>query len=156
MKAVIFKAQGHDSLIAVSPNNPEFGIIPLRYEGTKLNDSGFLTQDKRVAGVRGRVKDLEDLIRKYNLKEGDDFSEKVTPVKLIVKESTQPFYEGQDAKINPTTGAVMTHNGEPIYRRVIVVPEGSAEKDEFLSNDQVSTTNAQPAKAAAIKTDFTR
>jgi hypothetical protein len=141
MKAIVSKANGHDSIVMISRNNPESAAIMLRSEVATVNDNGFLQVDKRVGLFKGNTEDIQKIAS--GLRDGDDFSAKVFPVKLIVKEQTEPFYPGQEPKINPTTGEVVNHKGSPIYRSTFVVSESSTDTDLKLSNDTVS----EPAKA---------
>jgi hypothetical protein len=62
-----------------------------------------------------------ELAHELKLSDGCDFNAKLKgfglkAVEIIRKESTTPFYDGQEAKINPTTDEVVkTSAGEPIY-----------------------------------------
>ena len=81
--------------IGVNPSKPEFGSIQLAT--TTFDFSGFAAPKRTVHFMSGRVEDLKTIISTFNLAVGDDFSEKVQPSRLIVKESTTPFYDGQQA-----------------------------------------------------------
>lgn len=148
----VSKSEKHDGLIIPSPNNPELGAIMLRSEEDGVNESGFLQTVKKVGLFKGRVSELERIIEKKNLKEGDNFSEKFAPVKLVIQESTTPFYEGQEHKIYgdnaERAGEPVLHNGEYVYRQTIVVSATSELQDRVLSVDQAPATSrsesAQP------------
>ena len=71
-------------------------------------------------------------------------------MKLVVKESLEPFYTNQEPKKNPTTGEVVTHLGASVYRQTFVVAEGSSEVDIKLTSD---TANAN-VSIAETKVDF--
>lgn len=74
------------------------------------------------------------------------FGEGADDMRLIRLESTTPFYEGQEAKINPQTQAVVTHGGQPIYRYAKL---GSAsDSDVLLSNDRVEVAVSQGSELA--------
>ena len=143
MKAIVTKAKGHDSIIMISANNEENASIMLRSEILASNDQGFLTKETRVGLLKGKTADLKAL----NLIEGQDIST-IMPVKLIVKESFEPFFPGQEPKKNPTNGEIVTSGGAPVYRQTLVVSESSAETDVKLATDRVEATvsAAQPAK----------
>jgi hypothetical protein len=159
-KAVIEKPQNyvnsaahseHD-IISVNNGNPEYGSIMLRSESMELRD-GWIRPVARVGRVTNRVEELVKLVKQFNLKEGDDFSRKVMPVKLTIKEQTTPFYDGQEPKINPTTGEVITSGGKEVYRSTFVNPEGSDEMDTLLVSDKVNVSVSEGIKAVA-NTEF--
>lgn len=66
------------------------------------NRSAFITFDEDTA------KEMEPLLQE----------DKAYPIagKVVVHESLEPFYEGQEPKINPSTNEVITHLGAPVYR----------------------------------------
>jgi hypothetical protein len=45
----------------------------------------------------------------------------------------------QEPKLNPTTGAIVTHNGKPVFQQSTLVPKGTA-KNVFLQADLVDVT----------------
>ena len=146
MKVTISKPENYTSsrphekypIITINGNNPEWGFIMLRSTFMSITPNGFRNEEKRVGRYMARIEDLVKDVENFNLKEGDDFGRKVFPVKLVVKEQTEPFYEGQEPKINPSTDEVITHNGQEIYRNTFVQPLDSAEPDALLSIDKVS------------------
>ena len=142
MKAIVTKANGHDSIVMISQNNPDSASIMLRTEILGVNDQGFLTTEKRVGLFKGKTEDIQRLAA--GLKEGDDFSAKITPVKFVVKEKFEPFYSGQEPKINPQTKEVVTSSGAPVYRYTFVVSESSPETDVRLATDRAEATAAMP------------
>lgn len=73
-----------------------------------------------------------DKIAEHGLEEGDDLSEKTGVEWTIqVKESTEPFYDGQNPKIDPSTDEVLLKDGEAIYRQSELTLEAGAE-DELI------------------------
>ena len=132
MKTIVTLAKGHSDVVMVSANNPESASIMLVSETMSANDQGFLVTEKRVGLFKGETAKIKAL----GLKAGDNFSEKVFPVKLVVKESHEPFFPGQEPKINPQTKAVITSEGAPVYRQTLVVAETSAEVDAKLATDR--------------------
>jgi len=139
-------------IISVNNSNPEYGSIMLRSKSIELRE-GWLREVSRVGRISNRVEELVKIVETYNLKEGDDFSAKVMPVKLVVKERNTPFYDGQEPKINPTTGEVVMHNGSEIYRNTFVEPAGSDSVDEMLVSDKVTTLVSDGVRAVA-NTEF--
>ena len=132
MKAIVTLAKGHSDVVMVSVNNPESASIMLVSETMSANDQGFLVTEKRVGLFKGETAKIKAL----GLKAGDNFSEKVFPVRLVIKESHKPFFPGQEPKINPQTKEVVTSAGAPVYRQTLVVAETSAEVDAKLVTDR--------------------
>jgi hypothetical protein len=52
----------------------------------------------------------------------------VVPFDILVEEKTQPAYDNQSPKINPTTGEIITHNNLPVYEHSSLVPLGQGAK----------------------------
>jgi len=150
MKAIVTKSASHDNIIMISTKNPENASIMLVTIANSMNDQGFLVSEKRVGLVKGTTEGLKAL----NLKEGDDYSAKICPVKLVVKESFDPFYPGQEAKINPKTKEVVTSAGAPVYRQTIVVALDSPETDAKLATDKIEAV--VPTEAAKRTTEFSK
>ena len=148
MKVTVSKPQDAKSIVVVSTSNPEQAAIMLRSTIMTANSQGFIQSEKRVGWLKGKTEELQALAA--TLKEGDDFGAKCFPVKLVVKESLEPFYTNQEPKKNPTTGEVVTHLGAPVYRQTFVVAEGSSEVDIKLTSD---TANAN-VSIAETKVDF--
>jgi len=144
MNVIISKPENYTSskphekypIITINGNNPEWGFIMLRSNVMSITPNGFRNEEKRVGRYIARVEDLVKDVETFKLKEGDDFGKKVFPVKLVIKEQTEPFYDGQEPKINPSSGEVITHNGQEIYRNTFVQPLDSAEPDTVLSIDR--------------------
>lgn len=92
-----------------------------------------------AAGVRFEAKEENGKTRHYVIGSKtleDVLGSGAADLCLLAIESTSPYYEGQEPKINPSTGAVVTHNGQPIYRSTKLGKMGDAE--ELLSNDRVA------------------
>lgn len=54
----------------------------------------------------------------------------------VVENTTQnPMQPGQQAKINPSTGEVLTKDGKPIYRHTKLVPASENTRLEFIQHD---------------------
>ena len=153
MKAIVTKMEGQTNLVAPYEKNPEFGRIMVRNdESVSISATGFLSKSPRVAWIGGRVDTLQEIVDTFNLREGDDWSEKVIPIKLVVKEQANPFWETQNAKINPSTGELVLYKDQPVYRNVFVYPETSDEQDVFLK-DLNSSTSSKPAVEVIVAED---
>lgn len=136
--------------LGVNKNNPDYGYIMLTSERPVVVN-GWARIERRVGRITNSVEQLVNLIKLTKLREGDDFSTKVSPVMLIVKESTTPFYEGQDPKINPTTGEIKTHKGQDIYRATFVEQYNAELSDTLLEMDVVE---ANAPVTSQIQTEF--
>lgn len=132
-KAIVTLAEGQTDVVRVSKTNPENGSIMVKAETIGVNDQGFMSKETRIGFIKGTVEDL----KKFNLKPGDDFSAKVSPVKLVIKEQFEPFFPGQEPKKNPKTDEVITSSGATVYRYTFVVSETSPMVDEKLISDKI-------------------
>lgn len=130
---LIVTAFKDSSIVRRSVTNPDFGSIQVKDNSMKLVN-GFLTKNNSPAFIRGKYDDLQAM----NLKNGQNLATVLGNKKLIVKEQTTPFYEGQQPKVNPTSGAIVTSNGNPIYRQTELVDENSTECDVLMKMDSVS------------------
>ena len=105
--------------------------------------------NKRVYFEAGYVPDLQAVIKALGLKAGKEF----TNYRLVIKESTEPFFDNQQPKIypegHPREGEECTHQGAPIYRRTIMVNTLSKELDEMLELDRLDAV-ASPSPAAGM------
>lgn len=124
------------SIVRPSETNPEIGSIQVKDTSIKLGINGFVQKNNRSAFIRGNIKDLNAL----NLKDGQNLSSVFGNKKMIVKESTTPFYPGQNPKINPQTSELIKHKGECIYTETLIVDEHSEEIDVLLPADKVEVT----------------
>jgi hypothetical protein len=156
MSTIVAKSKKHDGIIIPSQNNAEFGAIMV-IETRNNFDGGFVNIRKRVGLLKGKMTDLVGLNWKEN---------QTVPLKVVYKESLEPFYTGQDPKRYPEFNSdgtkhekslqPITSLGAPIYVNKLVVSETSDELDVLLPMDkepiQVKTTPAtsKAAKANAI------
>ena len=136
-----------NGVIGVNPNKPEYGSIQL---ATTVFDtsSGFLAKRRTVHFLSGNVSELEELVQAFGLSVGDDYSKKVAPSRIIIKEATEPFFDGQAAKINPSNGETVTHLGSDVYRETVLIPANSDEQDSKLATDKMVATSANAGQAA--------
>lgn len=127
-------------VVIASENKPEFGYIRVESKHTTFED-GWLQEQNRSALIRGKVEGLN----KLGLVEG-----KSIMGKIYVKESLTPFGPSQNPKINPETGATITHNGSPVYRESYFTADMN-KADELLSSDKVEATSiAVDSEATSI------
>lgn len=140
-------------VIAVNPNKPEFGNIQLRETSFDITSS-FSRVNKSVHFLPGRVEDLKLFVQEYNLTPGCDLNQKRSAkgefaLKIKITENTTPSYDSQEAKINPTTGEVITHEGQPVYRHSSLVALSDYTGDELLQ--RVPATIAVVAAADPLE-----
>lgn len=136
-----------NGLIRINPNKPNYGSLMLIAVVATLSN-GFMNVKNKVGFIVGEVKNLEALISNFGLKEGDDYSAKVSPSRIVTLEKVEsevPEGQGYRAKINPQTNEQLTKDGEAIFWKTEVVAEGSDILDTYLTHDR------EPAQDAAIK-----
>lgn len=156
MKCVVTKwneKEGNEltanGLIRINTNKPEFGSLMLMSVVTSITN-GFLNKRNKVGFVVGSIEDLEGVISEYKLKEGTDYSVAVGPHRIVTLEkleSETPENQGYREKINPTTGEVLTKDGETIMWKTEVVPEGSDIVESLIQHDVESVPAVDPATA---------
>lgn len=111
----------------------EYGKI--RVDEMKLSISnGFSRFAKRTAFITVE-KETADILEQM-LVEGQPYP---MPGKIIVMESLDPFYPGQEPKRKGADGEFITHNGHPVYRNTEFVADLNAE-DVFIIGDSVAGT----------------
>lgn len=141
-----------NGLIRVNPNKPTFGSLML-IAVTMVLTGSFLNKKTKVGFIVGKIDDLKSLISTYGLKEGTDYSAAVAPHRIVTIEKLKnavPENQGFRQKINPTTGEVLTSNGEEIYWKNEVVAEGSNVVDQLIAHDREAVeTSVQEFSGAA-------
>ena len=112
----------------------KLGTIMVSQE-TFTGFSGIARVSRRVAFITVEEKMANALLP--SLRDNSPF-----PVngKIIIKETTTPYVRKdgslQSPKINPTTGEVITYNGNPVYRNTQFTEDLSA-VDVFLRDNNV-------------------
>lgn len=86
-------------------------------ESTNITMEGGFINENKVTALLTVEKSLAE---KLNWKEGHTL-----PGKIIVMESFTPFYEGQDAKINPSTKDAVKVDGKLVYRQAQYTEDSS-------------------------------
>lgn len=118
-------------------SNPQFASIRLKQARLEM-DGNFLNE--RCVYHYMIVQTL--VIRDYNLVVGMKWKDIIgRECKLIVIESTTPFYAGQEGKINPRTGAkyIHTESNLPIYRATKITLDMS-KVDELYDLSEITIT----------------
>lgn len=136
-------------LIRKSTKKEGWGTMMVIETKFKFNN-GIPNEIKRVAFLRGEIAKLQA----FGLKEGDDLNATLSSlghcgVKIVRKESTTPFFEGQQPKINPQNKAVVKDSaGNPIYLQDSIVDNTSAEEDELLESVSTASVVAEAGDQA--------
>jgi hypothetical protein len=127
----------------------ELGSIRVEQETNMLNGS-FLNNRRRVAFIGGTIAALEALVAKYNIKAG-----MTLPGKIVIKESLEPMYNNQPAKMNPATqqpvGVTVDNKFYPVYMQMNYVEDPSIADKLIRSADDVISwiNNRRVATAVA-------
>ena len=138
-----------NGLIRVNTNKPEYGSLMVMAT-TIVVTNGFVNSNNKVAFLNGEVTQLETMINEYNLKDGVDFGLAVGPHRIVTLERVESDLGeelGYSPKINPTTGEILTKDGETIYRKTELVAEGSDVIETLISHDREGDTVVDSAKA---------
>lgn len=139
-----------NGLIRVNDNKPEYGSLMLLNTTVALS-GGFLNERTKVGFITGEVATLEKMVDTYGLKAGSDFSALVGPHRIVTLEKTESEIgeeKGYREKINPSSGEVLTKNGETIYWKTEIVAEGSDITDKYIQHDTEAVSVAlDPAEA---------
>lgn len=117
-------------LISVSPNNPQWGWIRVTQNRNVLDvESGIIRSTFCSALVLGTINDLE----KLNWTDGQELEGII-----IFKDSMTPFNKKdpeKDLKVAGKSGIVLTHDGQPIYRKYMYSPNLNAQ-DVYIPHDE--------------------
>jgi hypothetical protein len=130
-------------------NNPEWCSV--RIESTVLeNDEGFWLARTRIGRIRLQVALAKALMANGMLKSGKELPIKG---KIIVRESFEPFYEGQEPKINPRTGELVLFSNNPVFRQTVFTSNEN-ERDCFIKEYYISIlTKAVPETQEPVPFD---
>lgn len=118
-------------------NNPKvdlmgnpLGSIRLEQETTSLAGGTFLNSRRRVAFMASTMETLAKVVAANKLVNGSQI-----PGKIMVTESLEPFWNGQNGKINPSTeepiGVTVGERFFPVYLKMNYTEDMSA-KDTYI------------------------
>jgi hypothetical protein len=136
-------ADQNGNIIAVSPNNPEYGFVRVEQIVTQIDQRGWLKNVKRSTLIKGLV---EDLI-KSGFKAGFELTGKI-----VVIESLTPFNQenpDRDLKIAGDSGIVCRIGDEPIYRQTFFTPDVNAQ-DQLIMHDNTEEIREVMTAARAL------
>jgi hypothetical protein len=128
MFKVKVRADENGNVIQQNPNKPEYGSIGFE-QCLATNRNNFLNFTTKVSFISGTMADLEKFAIGYQLKAGMEI-----PGCLFTEESYRPFWEGQEPKINPSTGHVVLVDGAPVYQKTFYDPTGS-KPDVYITGE---------------------
>jgi len=122
--------------------NPDY--VSMRLKQDRLEVNGNFLNERSVCSY---MVVSSSVIRKYNLEIGMKWKDIINmDCKIIVKESTTPFYPGQEPKMNPRTNAIYHHTASnlPIYRtaKVTVV---LSDMYDIYSPEEITVINTAGA-----------
>jgi hypothetical protein len=142
-----------DGLIRRNSNKPEYGSLMVTAR-VVIVKKGYMNTANRIGFITATVNELMDLIEDKGLYAGADFSELVSPHKIVVTEKVYSELTEDDKgfveKKNPSTNQILSKDGEVIYRKTDVVEEGSDMVDRLLTHDTepvVDEANEEFSKA---------
>jgi hypothetical protein len=126
---------------------PIGSMMVIQHERT-LNGT-FVNAGRRVAFISGTVDELNNIIKQNKLKDGSE-----VPGKIMIRESLNPLYHGQNPKMNPSTKEEVgfTVNGKfyPVYMQQLYTPNETTEDVLIRSVEQVEAIlNAKIVNTAA-------
>lgn len=137
--------------------HPVTGAIVTMFEGKDGKNYGRVRVDVSVYAI---VDNMESKVRRSalitltedviedkgdTLKDGAVYLVNGQPGRLIVIESTTPFYDGQDPKTKGKGGEVITSNGLPVFRDTIFTQDPNA-FDKLISSDRVEDVSEATAE----------
>ena len=132
-----------NSVITVSPNNPEYGFVRLEQTRTMFDDNNFLKLKVVSTLIHGTVAELQA---------AGFYAGQELPGKIVVTESMEPFNAKnpeRDYKVAGNTGIICTLGGSPIYRKTTYSTASNVE-DTLVRHDNVE--QLRQAYAAQSKT----
>jgi hypothetical protein len=133
-------------------NGKELGSIRLEQHTQSLANGSFLNVRRRVAFISGTLEVLNSIVKANNLKAGMEL-----PGKIIITESTEPFWKNQQPKINPQTdesiGVTLNEKFFPIFMKMTYMEDGSGK--DYLLRTPEDLVNHLAARAALAATPTT-
>lgn len=132
------------------PNGEKKPVMVVRLvTKTPVTRNSNVSFEKRYAFVRLE----EEIFEYYNDMFGFEIDSEypVSKGKLVHQETTTPYVNSKNQKSKPKTrgkgGAVITHNGMPVYRNTIFTTDLS-EQDVLLKSDAIASTSSESSDEA--------
>jgi hypothetical protein len=137
---VVVTADSLGAVIAISPNNPEYGYIRIEQTSPTIDDKGWLKMQKRSALIKGKIEDLQAVDYQAGQELGG---------KIVIKESLTPFNENtpeRDLKIAGSTGVICRVDDEPIYRQTFFTLNEHAQDELIMHTNSDEIRQVQAAQ----------
>lgn len=109
LKVIVKPHPETGAFLTENSKNKEYSTVRLEQEVFTVSGR-IVNRSNRVAFMTGKTEDLQSM----GLTANGEFPIKG---KITVKESTTPFYDGQEPKQTPDTGIVCKLEGAAIYRQ---------------------------------------
>jgi len=153
-------AVSHPQTGAMFTPNADNTHVKVRVESTVVEiTNGYMNPRKRTAFITVKEEFLSEFCSAAGLNpnaastadaEGNFPALKV-PFKLEgqiqVQESFEPFWEGQDPKINPSSGEVILKEGKEVYRQTQFVTDSSAPSYLWVEGEASENEGLEPSTA---------
>lgn len=137
---VVVTADSLGAIIAISPNNPEYGYIRIEQTAPLIDDKGWLKMQKRSALIKGKLEDLQAVDYQAGQELGG---------KIVIRESLTPFNENnpeRDLKIAGSTGVICRVDDEPIYRQTFFTTNENAQDELIMHTNSDEIRYVQAAQ----------
>ncbi|WNH13855.1 hypothetical protein [Thalassobellus suaedae] len=137
--------------------HPVTGAIVTYFENTEGETFGKVRVDQRAPVINNGFMSFANRSAFITLNELDAkameailIEDAPYPIegKVVVTESLEPFYEGQEPKRKGTEGEIITHLGAPVYRKTNYVFDLEA-TDILLVSDRDGVTVSKSAESLA-------
>lgn len=116
----------------ITPTRKEgWGTIRVDAESVSFSN-GIMNKRNRTAFIRGEIATLKQFAQRAG---------QVIPGKIVRTMSYEPFYEGQNPVVNPTTGEVSLNDGKEYYQSFDFTDNLNA-GDSWKSNSEVLAPEA--------------
>lgn len=134
-----------NKVITQNPKKPDYGSI--RFDQRRFAYKGnFLSMKNHVNFTAGKMEELEEFVKIMELTPGKELSGNVYTI-----ERREPFYEGQEPKINPSTGHIVLVDGLPVYRNSYYDPSGTKFDDLIMGVNSVGPQLKAPVLAENLE-----
>lgn len=139
-------AGSNGEVVQQNANKPEYGSIAFAQNGFTLRN-GFLNSRRKVAFISGNIEELRGFATGLKFTDGAE-----VPGKLYTREQFMPYYEGQQAKLNPQTGRAVLVDGAMVFAKTFYDETGT-QADVYL-NGEITEGDviAEPRGSAIVRT----
>lgn len=140
----------NDGSLMRQKEGSDHASILLESTTLEIGANGYPNEVKRVSAWTGK----KSIFDRLALSEGDDINAKLAgtfgaqaQICIAKKETSEPAYEGHQAKINPSTNEVIKDaSGNPVYLQFLVMPKGT--EDELIASGEAVAESVQDSAEA--------